>query len=458
MPVLDISNVSTSLSCLIKTRVSALIANNGLISEWTEEDLTVSLQPPEELEGKYTIGLYLYHISEDPHFKNLPEPQDESLPLRYVPMGLNLYYQLTAHSDSEKDLNASMETEQLLMGLAIKVLRDYPIIDKSTMISGATILNDELAEDEDRLRIVLQPIPHNEAVSFWTAGKSPLRLSAYYQVSVVLLEPEITQSLPGRVLSYGAYSFVSGTPRLESSENIISFSLDPTGAQQPQEVTVRPAQVPLGSGVRFEGSSLGGDQRYLVLSSARWESEGLVEDSAWNVNGGEDRVTATVQSMVQMKPEDPSTTRTETVVPGIYGASVKVVNSRVISDGSIRQFEHTSNDVPFMVTPRVDGPDVIPPATGGIVKVEGYGFEHPDLPGRTERVYVGQTLLERGTSGSLSPAQYDITSTINDGSDIPEDPQTLKLVIPDSMPPGKLVPLRIVVNGAESPPKWIQIP
>jgi hypothetical protein len=458
MPVLNISKVSASLSTLIKKQVSVLIANNGLISGWNEEDLSVSLQPPEQLKGKYTIGLYLYHISEDAHFKNLPEPNDHSLPLRYTPMGVNLYYQVTAHSDPENDPNVSMEIEQLLMGLVVKVMRDYPILNKLTEIDGEMILDDELAEDEDRLRIVLQPIPHNDAVSFWTAGKSPLRLAAYYQVSVVLLEPEVTQSRTGRVLSYGAYSFVSGTPRLEISENIISFNLDPTGTQPPQEVIVRPAQVPLGSEVKFKGSSLGGDQRYLVLNNARWEREGVVEDSAWNVNGGDGLVTATVQSMVQMKPEALSTTRTETLVPGIYAASVRVVNGRVISDGSIRQFEHTSNVVPFMISPRVDGPDVIAPTAGGLVTVEGYGLEHPDLPSHAERMYVAQTLLERGISGSLSQAQYAIASTNNVDPNIPDDPQTLELVIPGGLPSGTLVPLRIVVNGAESPPKWIQIP
>lgn len=464
MPILDIFGVSESLRGLIHNGVHDLVERHNLMMDWTDDDPSVLLLPPDKMEGKgkYGICLYLYHISEDPHFKNLPAPHDASLPLRYTPMGLNLYYQLTAHSDADGHPDASAKNEQLLMGLAVKVLRDYPTIDRLTEVNGEKVLGAELAEDGDRLRICLQPIPHNEAVSFWSAGSFPLRLATYYQVSVVMLEPETSRSRTGRVLSYGAYGFVSGAPRLTTSENVLEFSPDPTGTRPPHRVVLQPAQVPFGSTVTFRGDGLTGDRTLLALRSARWREEDDVEDAAWNVRAASGRVEATVLPRVSLS------TGAATVVPGVYSARVKVKTRRTTSDGSIREFAHTSNATPFMVTVRLDGDaDVLVPGPDGSVALTGYCFDHPDLPEDPLEVIVGDVHLERSSGGSLAPGEYEIESTPSEeltagGDPIPEDPQTLRFMMPDVPPtewrPGTLVPLRIVVNGAESSPKWIQVP
>ena len=60
--------------------------------------------------------------------------------------------------------------------------------------------------------MVLQPVQHNEAMTYWTAGSLPMRLALYYQASVVLLEPAPSVSRSGRVLTYGVYTFVRGAP------------------------------------------------------------------------------------------------------------------------------------------------------------------------------------------------------------------------------------------------------
>ena len=67
------------------------------------------------------------------------------------------------------------------------------------------------------------------------------KLSAYYEVSVVLLEPEDTQSRAGRVLAYGVTPLIEGAPRIDSSENTLSFTIP--GDPDVREVILRPAQV-----------------------------------------------------------------------------------------------------------------------------------------------------------------------------------------------------------------------
>lgn len=449
MALLDLSLVTKALAKLIEERVEALLDTYITSSVWpANRKLTVSPMPPDELqepEGD-VLGLYLYHVIEDAHFKNTPPPSSDQPPVQYTPMALNLYYQLNAHSD-QKDATGTYR-EQLLLGLATKSLHECPVISDSTEIVGKNdktvkILEEVgLSGDGNRLRIALQPVPYNEAVSYWTAGSSPLRLATYYQVSVILLEPEKPKSRVGRVLTYGAYPFVSGAPRLDSSQNTVSFSL-PDGSAS-QEVELQPAQappappppgaVPTASQVAFTGSDLTGDSSSLWLKNARWEDELVEADSTWDVAVQKARVTATIQQTASGKA----------VLPGIYGALVKVVRKRTTSDGKTRTFEHLSNELPFVITPHIDKTAT---AASGRVTVTGYAFQH-GTPAKDLKVqvYVGDRRLEAKSSGNPGPGEFVVTSET-----------VLKLQPPAELASSGWVPLRILVEGAESLPEWIEV-
>ena len=59
-----------------------------------------------------TLGVYLYHVSEDPHLKNQTADGSDRRPVRFTPMGLQLYYQVSALGDGADGL-ANLQ-EQLL--------------------------------------------------------------------------------------------------------------------------------------------------------------------------------------------------------------------------------------------------------------------------------------------------------------------------------------------------------
>ncbi|MGE5806266.1 MAG: DUF4255 domain-containing protein, partial [Ignavibacteria bacterium] len=189
MPLLDLSLVTKTLTNLLEFYFkSSRIWNTNT---GTCLSPAISPEPPDELDID-VVGIYLYHISEDSTYKNLPPKGNDIPPVRFIPMGLNLFYQLTAKSSSD---GTGTLKEQKMMGIAIKALHDYPVIDSGTSItdlcnSKNKIFPSDLDSNEDRFRIVLQPIAHNEAMNYWSAGNKPPRLAAYYQVSVVLLEPE----------------------------------------------------------------------------------------------------------------------------------------------------------------------------------------------------------------------------------------------------------------------------
>ena len=166
MALLDLSLVTRSLNNLLTESFNVSDAWSGLAP-------TISPQRSDTMSSD-GLGLYLYHLSEDAHFKNVPAPGTDMPPIRYAPMALSLYYLLTAHSTSD-----DAYLEQQMMGIAVKAFHDYPVIDDSTQINGTPVFLPPpagLQGTNNRLRISLQPILPNDASSIWTAGTSPLQV------------------------------------------------------------------------------------------------------------------------------------------------------------------------------------------------------------------------------------------------------------------------------------------
>jgi hypothetical protein len=406
---------------------------------------TISPQAPDQLGGD-SVGIYLYHITENPHFKNTPPEGNRSLPVRYSPMGLNLFYQLSSKSATNDTF-----LEQKMMGIAVKAFHDYPIIDDSTKINGTEILPASLKNKDNRLRISLQSIAYNEAVGYWTAGSQPLRLAAYYQLSVVLLEPEKPTTITGRVLDYGVHAFVGGAPRVDSSINSISFKIPDKGVKQ--KIELQPAQVPPtkslpadpldDSRLVFRGNYLAGDSTKLLLKNARWEDPVPV-DPAWDLTVRDNKVSVIVQQKIKINSAD------EMLLPGIYGAIIRVLKKRSLTDGSIKIFEHDSNESPFVIVPRIDSPpadDAGKPGNGGIYQIKGYRFRHKDIKPESVNVFVGGRQLQPGDKNNLQKGEFAVISHV-----------TIRLRLPDELKRKNNYPLRIIINGAASPPRWLEKP
>lgn len=393
-------------------------------------DPTVSVLPPDKLKAG-SLGLYLYHVGEDAHFKNqLPAGTSaDSVPVRHNPMGLNLYYLLT--TDGVVDKDNDMYDAQLLIGLAIKTLHDYPELTDNTKVHGLELFDAVgLSKTDTRLKISMEPLAHNEAVTYWTAGQSPLRLSAYYQVYVILLEPEKPLTRAGRVLDFGVHTFVSGSPRLTGSQNTLTLPIPVSGTAQ--EIELRPAEVPIGSQVEFIGVNLTGDETKLLIKSGLWPRP-VEADLSWGVIAKDNRVLSTVREKIDGND----------ILPGIYSAAVQVVSYRLMPDGSRRAFPNTSNETPFTITPHIE--KIGAPDAAGNVTITGHIFKHADIKPGDIQVFLGSQSLAKGTAGALNPGEYEVV-----------DASTINIRLPADAAKGHL-PFRLLINGAESPPKWIKI-
>ncbi|WP_266182087.1 DUF4255 domain-containing protein [Dyella humicola] len=423
MTMLDLGAVTRTLMKVIDLSVNASPAWPPLPSP----KLAVSPLPPDKLSGDPQAGLYLYHLSEDAAFKNQPPPAGNE-GLRFTPMSIDLFYVLSAHS-GESD--AGTLTEQLIMGLAVKALRDVPMIDDGTRIGGTQVLDPAIRGDENRLRIVLQPVPAAEAVSYWTAGSSPLRLSAYYQVSVVMLEPDTPPQGTGRVLQYGIQTFTTGGPRLDTSQSVVTYRLP--GETQNRSIVVEPAQVTqIGAGDPFTllGVGLAGGIPTLLLREVS-STTMLVADANWLVKVTAEGITARAQTTASGTPTP----------PGLYAATVQIARQLKMPDGSIRVINQLSNAVQIAIAPGISAIDV--PDVNGQFTISGVGFS----PAADVTLYLGANRAEPGSSAALNPGEFAVVSATS-----------LLVRLPAGTASKTIVPLRVIVSGSEAPPRWVVSP
>jgi hypothetical protein len=323
-----------------------------------------------------------------------------------------------------------------MMGIAMKVLHDYPFLDDSSVINGTQVFQGSMRGRNNRVYVTFQNINPKDSVSTWTAGDVPLRLSAYYEVSVVFLEPEEIRSYTGRVLQYGTYIFTERAPRITNTRNIIQYNMPPTNT--PAKVSVQPAQVPVASTIDIYGSGFHGDRLDLRLYSSRWPEPGL--GAGWNLTQtSEDQLSATVMPTAVIE-------RTGTpidVLPGVFGAQVIVTRMVQLSNGEVRNIRNVSNQFPFMICPRIDTLVTSP----GSVTVTGYLFQHTLLNVNELMVYLGEERIFLDDDGVFNPGEFRVTAA-----------NTIVIMIPLSLPTGAIVPVRILVSGIESTPAWITVP
>lgn len=395
----------------------------------------VTGQPPDLLDPG-TLGVYLYHVAEDSFLKNEPADGAGPVPVRLVPMALSLYYQVCALGSGVGEQITVQE--QILIGCAAKALHDYPMIDDTTTVPRVIpqpplqlLSSAGLDGAGNHLRIALQPVTYHEASSFWNSASLVPRLALYYQVSVVLLEPDRPTSVAGRVFQYGLQSFVGGAPRLDGSQNTLAVQVPGLPAQS---LVARPAEVPVGGQVIFTGYNLVGDATRLKLQHFQWPDP-VEADAGWGVVATDDRVFATVQPEADGHP----------IMPGQYSARIRVIRNRQLPDGSTRAYPVMSNGTPFSISARIDTLTFVL----DVATVTGYAFGAPDpsvpaFPPDAVQVSVGDTMLvERTAAGALDPGQFRVI-----------DPLTLEFRLPADLPAGRPASLRLFVLGAESPPRW----
>jgi hypothetical protein len=441
MPVNDLSLVTSTLLRLLKARVDPL---------WTAFFPPSPPNPPPPtinytgvgsvgLAGDNALSLFLYHVTEDPHFKNQPPIFRDQPPIRFTPMGLQLHYQLMAQTVDAGggDPNPAVLRAQRLFGLALKTLHDFPSVDKTTQIAGSPVFPPAIQGTDNVFRVVLKNLTANEVSTFWTPGDQSIRLAAYYEVSTAFLEADIPQLRVQRVLRYGVQVFVNGAPRLDNSRSSVTFRLP--GEATDRIAEVQPAEAATGDNLSFDGIDLSGDSTTLIIRKTSWTDPQEV-GTDWGVTAGPTSVLARVGTSAG----------TQTIVPDFYTAAARVTRNKLMPDGSLRSFPQESNQVAFTVAPAITNPafNSIAVAVGPqqIVTVDGGLFQHPEIS--NVRVLVGAEPVLLEPTATLTPGHFEIVNATQ-----------LRFRFPlAGVASGSVLPLRVIVNGAENAPRWVRVP
>ena len=438
MPLTDLSLVTTTLLRLLKARVDPLWASLFPPSPPNPPPpvITYTSASSTGLVNDHALGMFLYYASEDPHFKNQPPVFKDVPPVRFTPMGLQLQYQLIANAPDLGDADSAALRSQRLFGLALKTLHDFPSLDRNTSVGGL-IFPPELQGSDNVIRITEKNIPPNEVTNFWTPGNQSVRLAAYYEVNTILLEPDRPQLRVGRVLRYGIQVFVNGAPRLDTSRTTVKLRIP--GESSDRTVEVASGEAAIGENISFEGTDLHGDSTTLVIRRSDWEAPQEVGFD-WGVIAGTDSILAQVQS--QAGPED--------IVPGVYSAAARVTRNRLMPDGTLRAFPQTSNEVPFTVVPQITNPayNTVATAVGNIITITGGVFQHASVQPGDVRVIIGAEPVPLELSLALTAGHFEIANATQ-----------IRVRFPIAgLVAGATLPLRVIVNGAENSPRWVQVP
>jgi hypothetical protein len=424
MALLDLSLVTKTLIELVKRAIAISPAKPA-------QTVTVTSLPPDRVTDDNQIGIYLYHLVEEAAIKNQTWRGRPDQPIRFSPLGLNLHYIVTAHSDNND--SEGPYREQLLMGLTARALHDYPIIDDDTRVGGLKIVPVSMIGDENRLRVSLRHVPVNEAVSYWTAGSHPLRLCAYYEVSVVMIEPDEPTTASGRVLTWGVDTFVGGLPRLLAARSTVTFTIP--GETVPRAIDIQPAQAALGDRLTLLGTGLGGGAMELLVRATDWSAPRVV-GGAWGLSAAGDEVSVVVQSDVDGAP----------TIPGTWAASLRMTRVTTLADGTTKSAAVLTNETPFQIAPAITAFTAVS-ATGVFTATGGLFAVAAPTPPLVVRVSIAGVQLVPGTAGTLAAGQCAVI-----------DDAHIQMRLPVEVVAKQWAPVRIVINGSESPPAWVQAP
>lgn len=192
--------MSNSLAIAAVTATLQRLLQKGGIEHVTVRPLD---KAPEGIDAdKQRINLFLYQVLPDAALRNMEMPgRVKSGETGHPPLPLTLYYLLTAYSGNEDDETKS----HALLGKAMSILHDHPLLGSEEIKDAVKtpFPESDLADQIERIRIIHDSRSFEEMSKLWTTFQTHYRLSATYQVSVVLIESTRPTRTPLPVLTRG---------------------------------------------------------------------------------------------------------------------------------------------------------------------------------------------------------------------------------------------------------------
>ena len=305
------------------TRTLQMLLTKGVALDSQLGDTTVTTLPLDKARDSAAsanqLNLFLYQAMPNAAWRNQEMPQqvrpgESGAP----PLALNLHYLVTAFG---KDNDAALPFSHQLLGRAMSVLHDHPLLGTDEIKSAFG--DSDLALQVERIRLTLQPLPVEDIFKLWSAFQTQLRLSAAYEVGVVLIDSARRSRAPLPVLTRGKHdSGVSAQADLIPPYPTIESITPPL--QQPSAVP--------GDVITISGHHLNGDQ-----VEALFKHPLIAAPLRVAVLSG-----ATAESVTVTVPDAPTVW-----LPGLYGVSLEIMNQ----PGTPSQEIRTTNEASLALAP-----------------------------------------------------------------------------------------------------------
>lgn len=164
----DFSVISDVSNAILKTM------RDNLCPELIQSPEAITLTVPHDKNADFQVGLYLYDIQEMREYRQTEYVRINHSQRRLPPKPLNLFYALYINSKSQLTVDA--ENEQRILGRAMQILMDYPILPEDTT-----------DEDGMGITVTFQTMSFEEKSKLWSVLSTPYQLAVYFSVSPVLL-------------------------------------------------------------------------------------------------------------------------------------------------------------------------------------------------------------------------------------------------------------------------------
>ncbi|MDQ6623105.1 MAG: DUF4255 domain-containing protein, partial [Verrucomicrobiota bacterium] len=150
-------------------------------------------------DGEGRINLFLYQTQINPAWSNTLSPrQVKPNESGFPPLALDLFYLVSAHEKTDGD---SSVLAHRLLGRALLILHDHPLLGADEI--RAVVPDNDLADQIERVRITPHAMSLEDLSKLWMIFQTGYRISAAYQVSLVLIDSRRSARTPLPVLTRG---------------------------------------------------------------------------------------------------------------------------------------------------------------------------------------------------------------------------------------------------------------
>jgi hypothetical protein len=289
---------------------------------------TITTKPLDKARDNVTgnqLNLLLYQTLPNAAWRNQDLPrQVKPGEIAPPPLPLDLFYLLTAYGQNDDDLLAHQ-----VLGRAMSVLHDHPLLGADEIQNA--LPNNDLHLQPERVRITVQPLSLEELSKLWAAFQTQYRISAAYQVALVLIESTrpARAALPVLTRGPGDAGVTAQADLTPPFPTLVSLALP---NQQPA--------ARLGDTLSVAGHHLTGDNLRLRFAHPRLAAPLIVPPPALI-----SRSATQVTFRLPDTGDDPA-------VPANWPAGFYTLAAEIETAG---QPTRTTNDLPFPVAPRLTG-------------------------------------------------------------------------------------------------------